>query len=161
NGLLATGAGFVVWQGRHDPGPSVVGWLGALTSAGTLALFVGLAALGMAAIEGWVLIQLLRQNGRLLGRVEALEAQVAANNNPAPPPHPGALALGSPARAFPLSALEGCERRLKEFLDKPRVIVFFSPQCGFCQQMAPRIGRLPDGGASLLLVGQGDAEEHR
>src|SRR5204862_5533128 len=61
---------------RHDPGPSVVGWLGALSTAETLVLLVGLVVLGVLAIEGWALIQLLGQNGRLLARLRSEERRV-------------------------------------------------------------------------------------
>ena len=161
NGLLGTGAGFVVWQGRHDPGPSVVSWLGGLSPTETLVLLVGLVVLGVLAIEGWAVIQLLGQNGRLLARLEALEAKVGIDRDQTAPQVAEALPLGSRAPDFTLPDLDGRKRGLDEFLGKPRVIVFFSPQCGFCRQMAPSIGQLPDRGASLLLVSNGDPEEHR
>ena len=161
NGLLGTGAGFVVWQGRHDPGPSVVSWLGGLSPTGSLVLLVGLVVLGVLAIEGWAVIQLLGQNGRLLARLEALEAKVGTDRDQTATQVAEALPLGSRAPDFTLPDLDGRKRGLDEFLGKPRVIVFFSPQCGFCRQMAPSIGQLPDRGASLLLVSHGDPEEHR
>src|SRR5438105_4654679 len=75
-------AAFVAWLGRVDPGPSAVGWLGALTAPERLSLGIGATALGLAASMAWLWMQLLRQHGRLLVRVEALEASLAAGGAP-------------------------------------------------------------------------------
>src|SRR5215208_3574986 len=73
NGVLAAVAGFVVWRGYGGAGPSAVGWLAGLSTAQLLGLSVGVVLLGMVAAQWWFLLALLRQNGRLAMRVEALE----------------------------------------------------------------------------------------
>src|SRR6266852_5287295 len=77
---------------------------------------------------------------------------------PAPPP--AGLELGTPAPAFALPDLAGRERRLEDFLGKPLLVTFFSTTCGYCQQMAPRLGELPEDGPRVLLISNGDADEH-
>lgn len=92
-----------------------------------------------------------------------------AREDPAPAPaapsraarNPDELPIGTPAPDFVLPDLEGRERRLQEFLGRPLLVVFFNPQCGFCSQMAPRLGQLPAAGPRVLLLSRGDPEEHR
>jgi hypothetical protein len=51
-------------------------------------LLVGLFGVGLLAGEGWLLFQIMSQQGRLLLRVEAIEAEPAANGMPPQPvPH--------------------------------------------------------------------------
>src|SRR5215208_2650336 len=73
NGALAALAGFVLWAGYDGVGPSAVSWLGTLSAAQIAGLVVGLVV-----AQWWFLTRLLRQNGRLLVRVEALEEAVAS-----------------------------------------------------------------------------------
>jgi len=116
-----------------------------------------------------VIYLLVRQHGRLLlaqdelrerlDKTEqtllSLPAQFAevrqamqAVQAPAAPPMPAGLPIGSPAPEFALPDLDGKERKLQEFLGEPLLTVFFNPQCGFCQQMAPQLGQLPQEGSA-------------
>lgn len=102
------------------------------------------AILVFAAIGGGALmvLQLLRQNGRLLLRIEALEARFAgANMAPfatAPQPILG-LPIGSPAPSFEGVHLAGGKISLDELLQdqKPLVLVFSDPDCGPCNALLP------------------------
>ena len=163
NVILAAVAGFVVWQGPNAAGPSVVGWLGGLAPAELAGFGAGLLLLLLVMVEGWGLLQLLRQNGRLLVRLEALEAKlgVGSAHDHATAETPEGLPIGSPAPEFALPDLEGRERRLREFLGRPLLVIFFSPQCGYSLQMAPQLGELSEDGPRVLLVSRGDPEERR
>jgi peroxiredoxin len=77
-----------------------------------------------------------------------------------PATQPAALDVGAPAPDFNLPDLAGRHRRLGDFLGRQRLLVFWDPQCGFCQQMAPRIAQLPDP-SRLLLVTRRAPEETR
>src|SRR5918999_4688404 len=80
NAVLAALAGFVVWSGYEGgggAGPSALSWLGALSAAQLLSLLGGVVVLALFAGQWWFLVHLLRQNGRLLGRLEAVEATLA------------------------------------------------------------------------------------
>jgi Methylamine utilisation protein MauE len=81
NEALAAIAGLLVWQGWEGyVGPSALGWIVALSSTRLLGLAGGLLVLGLLAAQWWFLLHLLRQNGRLLVRLEALESSIAAGS---------------------------------------------------------------------------------
>src|ERR671911_405760 len=77
NGVLAAIAGFVLWAGYEGAGPSALSWVGALSTAQLLSLVGGVLVLFLLAGQWWFLVHLLRQNGRLLVRLEAVEATLA------------------------------------------------------------------------------------
>ena len=80
NGVLAAIAGFVLWAGYEGGvGPSAISWLGALSAAQLLSLVGGVVVLSLLAGQWWFLVHLLRQNGRLLVRLEAVEASLATD----------------------------------------------------------------------------------
>jgi len=146
NGVLAAVAGFVVWQGYNGAGPSMVGWLGGLSSAQLVALLVGLVVLGLLTSQWWFLVHLLRQNGRLLVRLEALEARLGAaggapSQNGVPTQPPAGLPVGSQAPDFNLSGLYGEKLTLESLRSsgKPVMLLFTDPNCGPCTAMLPEI----------------------
>lgn len=110
NGTLAAVAGFVVWEGRDGAGPSAVAWLGTLSAVQLVALVMGLVVVGLLAAQWWFLVHLLRQNGRLLMRLEVLEQSVAQGDSAAPSANgvsASGLAVGTQAPPFSLSGLYG------------------------------------------------------
>ncbi len=171
NGALAAVAGFVVWQGYHGgAGPSVVSWLGGLSTSQFVALVVGLVVLGVLAAQWWLLVHLLRQNGRLLMRMEALEARLGvggtlpSQNGVAQPP--AGLPIGASAPDFSLSGLYGETLTLESLraLDKPVMLFFTDPNCGPCNALLPEIGRWQQEHAEKLtvsLISRDDPEENR
>jgi peroxiredoxin len=122
-------------------------------------------------LGGWLGYQLLRQNGRLLLHLEALEkrlAQPATAPTAAPSPAaapPSGLPLGSVAPPFELPDLAGERRALAAFRGRRLLLIFFNPLCGFCTRMAPDLAALPTDGAEgrplPLLVTSGDVEATR
>src|SRR4029453_5375559 len=115
NGVLAAIAGFVLWAGSEGgAGPSALSWLGALSAAQLLGLLGGVLVLALLAGQWWFLVHLLRQNGRLLVPLEALEATLAQGGGVAAPSANGTpvnqaegLPVGSEAPEFGLSGLHG------------------------------------------------------
>ena len=71
------------------------------------------------------------------------------------------LPLGSEAPAFAIADLEGNERTLQDYRGAPFVLAFFSDTCGYCKDMAPRLGGLGEDARHLVLVSHGDVEAHR
>jgi len=126
-----------------------------------------IAAMVVAWVFALVLVFLLygmtRQQGELLARVASVEQSLRELlqrpvGTPAPAPAPVApqpqltlLEPGAKAPEFRLADLQGRQRRLRDFLGRPLVLIFFDPQCGFCQRLAPQLGEL-DGAARVLLV---------
>jgi peroxiredoxin/uncharacterized membrane protein YphA (DoxX/SURF4 family) len=152
NGGLAGLAAFVAWQGWRDAGTSATVLVEWARPAELVALSVLLAG-------GWFGYQLLRQQGRLLVRIEALEAALAANrqqptalaperpavvqhqsNGSGPRPQVG-LPIGSPIDVS-LPDLDGNRVSLAAYRGKRVLLVHWSPQCGFCDLIAPELAGL-------------------
>jgi uncharacterized membrane protein YphA (DoxX/SURF4 family) len=173
NGVLAAVAGFVVWEGRDGGGvgPSAVGWLGGLSTAQTAGLVGGLVLLGVLIAQWWILTHLLRQNGRLLVRLEALEGRIGAGDAPPAPPENDAqpaagLPVGSAAPAFGLSGLYAETLTLDALRapGKPVLLLFTDPNCGPCTALLPEIGRWQrehTAELALSVISRGTTEENR
>jgi len=118
----------------------------------------------LIAIGAWLAYQLVRQNGRILLRLEAIEER------PGKPPSedrrkPAGLSIGTPAPDFQLPDLAGMRRKLSEFRGKDVLLLFFGPNCGFCTRMAADLAALPadgTGGRPIpIVVTNGAADENR
>jgi peroxiredoxin len=123
-----------------------------------LALLVGQAAL---------LLQVLRQQGRILLRLDALDPRANGGGVAAQPPAAIAgLPIGSPAPGFRLDGLDGESTTLEDLLAnaKPVLLLFTNPNCGPCQALLPEVGRWQgEHGAtlSIALVSEGTAADNR
>jgi len=168
--VLAVVAGFVVWQGWNgNVGPSAFGWLGALSAPQLLVLAGGVVVLGLLAGQWWFLLHLLRQNGRLLVRVEALEANIGPGGvvpSGNGTPQAAGLPVGSHAPGFNLSGLHGETLTLESLRSAggPVMLLFTDPNCGPCTAMLPEIGRWQEEHSEKLtvsLISRGDPEENR
>lgn len=122
----------------------------------------------LIAIGTWLAYQLVRQNGRILLRLEAIEQELgsdARGRAGAKRQEAGGLPLGTVAPNFELPDLMGVRRKLSEFRQKNVLLVFFNPQCGYCTKMAADLAALStEGGdqrAVPVVVTTGDAEENR
>src|SRR5215212_2512388 len=175
NGVLAAIAGFVLWAGYEGgAGPSALSWVGALSTAQLLALLVGVLVLALLAGQWWFLVHLLQQNGRLLVRLEAVEATLAEggsvlatsqNGTPVRQEAEG-LPVGSEAPDFSLSGLYGETFTLEALRTpgKPVMMLFTDPGCGPCNAMLPEVGRWQEEYAqklTLTLISRGEVEENK
>src|SRR5215211_575443 len=175
NGALAAIAGFVLWAGYEGgAGPSALSWVGALSTAQLLALLVGVLVLALLAGQWTFLVHLLRQNGRLLVRLEAVEATLAeggsvlATSQNGTPVHQEVegLPVGSEAPQFSLSGLYGETFTLEALRSsgKPLMMLFTDPGCGPCNALLPEVGRWQEEHAhklTLSLVSRGQVEENK
>jgi methylamine dehydrogenase accessory protein MauD len=145
-GLLA---GFVAVAGWSGAGPDALGWLADLAPR-ERAIVIGLLALGAAVTAiGWLCWLLLRQNGRLLLRLDAVEgepggqaarsASVAETDRP-----PEGLPVGTAAPAFAAHDLDGEPVALDSLLARglPVALFFTDPACGACDPLLPLVARV-------------------
>jgi peroxiredoxin/uncharacterized membrane protein YphA (DoxX/SURF4 family) len=172
NGALAAVAAFLVWRGwEGEAGPSALGWVGVLSVAQLLGLAGGLLVLGLLIAQWWFLFGLLRQNGRLLARLGAVEESLAAAGLAPAPSENGAepaygLPVGTPAPAFSLRDLGGEEVTLDSLCaaGRPVLLLFIDPDCEPCDDLLPEVRRWQEGHAGVLTVtpiSRGAPEESR
>ncbi len=101
NAVLSAAAGFVVWQGQADPGPDLIRWPVEQMTFGRAAFLSVVLGLALAGAQVALLVQILRQQGRILLRLDALDARSAGVN--AALQQQGrveGLPVGSPAPSF-------------------------------------------------------------
>jgi peroxiredoxin len=120
----------------------------------------------IVAVGAYLFFLLVRQNGRLLIRLDLLEASVQRlGQTQLGAPRPSGLPIGSLAPAFALPDLNGVQHSLEEFAGQRLLLTFFSPTCGFCRQIAPALAAIPtdgkDGTPSLLVITSGDPVANR
>jgi peroxiredoxin len=175
NGALAAVAGFVLWEGFDGAGPSALAWLGALSTALLLGIIGGVVVLVLLAGQWGFLVHLLRQNGRLLVRLEAVEATlaegeggsvVAPSANGTPVHQAEGLPVGSAAPDFSLAGLHGETLTLDALRSsgKPVMMLFTDPGCEPCSALLPDVGRWQEEHAhklTLALLSRGHPGENK
>jgi len=107
----------------------------------TLGLALAWAAILVGCWLGW---QLLRQNGRLLLRLDELEERLDELEF-GEDEQPAGLRLGSEAPSFELPGLAGDRLSLAQFRGRPLLVIFFNPGCGFCRVLLPRLKDVEEG----------------
>jgi hypothetical protein len=104
---------------------------------------------------------LLRQNGRLLVRLEALESRLEAggavpsqNGGGAAHPQAAGLPVGSQAPDFGIRGLHGETLTLNSLraVGKPVMLIFTEPNCGPCDAPLPEIGRWQEAHSEKLTI---------
>jgi peroxiredoxin/uncharacterized membrane protein YphA (DoxX/SURF4 family) len=153
--LLLALAGFVAVAGWDDAGASLTGWADGLT-AGEIAAVVALAVLALAtALHVSFSYQLLKQNGRLVARVDALER--AANGV-------RGLRVGDTAPPFWVRALDDRLVGVEELVaDGPVLLVFGDARCESCDAVLAAVGRaaFDTDGRRVVVVAGGSMEDNR
>ena len=119
----------------------------------------------------FVLLQLLKQQGRILLRLDNLE-RVTASPAPAVRTRPlsesrivrDGLKAGTPAPGFSLPEINGGTVSLEQFRGRKVLLVFSDPHCGPCDMVAPDLVRFHrkhgNNGLAVIMVGRGDAEQN-
>jgi peroxiredoxin len=115
-------------------------------------------------LMAWSLLQVLRQHGRLLLRVEALEARIGTDEAPGRAELAG-LPPATPFPPFLLPSLDNGEVALEQFRGERVLLVHWSPDCGYCRQIAPDLARVQETlrkrKTELVLVSYGSPEANR
>jgi peroxiredoxin len=155
-------------------------------SGGWIVIIV-LAWLAVMAV-GWLAWQLLRQNGRILLRLDDIEerlhelesgeAQEVAETSLAEEAkasrfgnrslarsriNRSGLKAGTPAPEFRLPRLDGGELSLEEFRGHQLLLIFSDPHCGPCNALAPALQKFhrehPE--LAMLMISRGEPKENR
>lgn len=119
-------------------GEGVASWL-------LVAGLIGVLTLLLAVIvEGWFIVNLLQQNGRLLIRLEKIEAHLGIQRDAGSVPQEmTGLPPGTAAPAFELPDLNGNPHQLLQplSLGKRLLLIFINPHCAACEELLPDITR--------------------
>jgi peroxiredoxin len=142
---------------------------------GTAALWAAIGLLGvLQAALGLLVLHLVKQQGRLLLRLETLErrppaavppgdGQAAASSGQ--PAAPSGLSVGTLIEPFRLPSIAGGTVALEDFRGKRVLLVNWHPACGFCSEIAADLAllepKLRARNIELLLASAGGAEENR
>ena len=168
NLVLAAIALFAVIFGRTGAGLDLWSWLSRLSLPQRLELFGGVIVLAVLAAALWLLWHVLRQQGRLLLRLEEMETRLAsAGLAPQASSTPLAgLEVGTPAPAFSLADVRGETRTLQDLLErsKPVLLLFADPGCGPCAALLPEVGRWQRDYAqklTLAVISRGSREANQ
>jgi peroxiredoxin len=128
----------------------------------TLIIFGSVLPWLLVGVGCWLGVLLVRQYGRILLRLDAMEKRLG---RAAAPPRPSGLPVGSVAPDFELPDLAGARHTLAQFRGRRVLLIFSNPGCGFCVRMMPALAALPpeggDGRPVPLVVTGGDAEANR
>ena len=147
NTTLLGGAALVLAQGRGGGYTSATAWMAHLDAAEVTSVAAAGLAVSLGCLGGWFGLEMLKQHGGLLRRIDALEAVLAASGLTPPGIQErggvvvAGLPVGAPAPAFSAQSLGGDSVALHDLLAAgvPLLLLFTDPQCGPCDALMPEI----------------------
>jgi uncharacterized membrane protein YphA (DoxX/SURF4 family) len=165
-------AAILVAVGAGDWAPMSLGHELGRASIGTALALVGLLAAALAiAFLAWFAVSVVHQNGRMLARIESLEA---ALGGPAPAGHAHRLTFDAPkdrlragalAPDFAVHDLSGEARTLATLLAgrDQLLLTFLSAECGPCSTLLPEVAdwQRATGGPGVAVIASGSMERNR
>lgn len=176
NAILAAAAAAALLAGQGAAKLNPAAWVTHVDIVPMALAAVVLVLLLVGAAEGWFLLELLRQHGRILKRLEHLEARHGTGVAPTPivpgaatqprvAGHAEALAIGQAAPEFKLPALAGGLTSLSDLLARrrPVLLLFSDPGCRPCNALLPDAARWQRDLAENLtvaLVSRGTREQN-
>lgn len=118
--------------------------------------------------EAWFALHMLDQNGRLMVRLESLEAKVAQGVkdqiDQISPSNMG-LAPGTLLNNFALPVLGGGTMTLSQWRGRKVALIFLSPRCIHCEKMLPDLVKaLPQGtdaDPAAVIISSGNVEDNQ
>jgi methylamine dehydrogenase accessory protein MauD len=163
NGLLIAIA--VVPLAAASPGASPWRWIDGLDTTQTWLLAAVVALAVALAAQSAFLVSLLRQHGRILIRLDALELGSASPGAAVPGQAGYGLPVGDPAPDFELPDVTGRPVALAYLraAGRPVLLLFTDPECGPCSALMPEIAgwqREYTDVVTIALVSRGSAREH-
>jgi peroxiredoxin/uncharacterized membrane protein YphA (DoxX/SURF4 family) len=176
NAALAVLAAFVTISGfvYGNPGPGLTEVFGGLSAFEWVMLAIAIILLAALAGIGWLLVHLLGQNGRLLVRLDRIEAAledadieiVDDDDEDDELEEEEGLPVGAPAPAFSLSGLYGETMTLDSLraAEKPVLLLFTDPSCGPCNAMMSDVAKWQrdlSEKLTIAVISRGSLEENR
>jgi peroxiredoxin/uncharacterized membrane protein YphA (DoxX/SURF4 family) len=178
NAVLAVLAAFVAVSGfaNDNVGPALTEVFQGLSTFEWVMLAIGVVLLAALAGVTWLLVHLLGQNGRLLVRLDRIEAaledadiEIADDDDDDEEDEDEeaeGLPFGAPAPAFSLSGLYGETMTLDALraAEKPVLLLFTDPSCGPCNAMMGDVGKWQRELAEKLTIAvitRGSLEDNR
>ena len=161
NLVLAGIAGVVLWQGPQYVGLEYV--ISAFNRTGAVIIVLALVVVGQAVVGVVVLYHLLRQNGRMIARLDAIESKLGLVLEQ---PQPVGLPVNSQAPAFSLADLDNAIVTLDTLRGsgQPILLFFSEPGCSACDTILPDVGTWQREHAERLVIvpiSRGKAEVNR
>ena len=108
---------------------------------------------------GLFLYQVLKQQGRILLRLDELKPEAAGISTPAD------LEIGTRVKDFEAVDLTGKTASLADFKDGRVLLIYWNPACGFCDMLAAELAQLQrelkKNNTEVVLVAYGDVESNR
>ncbi|HEU4697698.1 MAG TPA: redoxin domain-containing protein [Gemmatimonadales bacterium] len=158
NGALAAIAAVVLGWGGRSSEITGLGGVGLGVATG-VALGTAVLGLGVALIEGWLLLNMLRQQGRLLLRLERAEKVLHLAEG-------SGLLVGESAPDFELPTLDGDRLSLASLrlAGRPVLLFFMDPRCGPCELVLPDVARWQRehvGRVTIAAISDGTPEANR
>jgi thiol-disulfide isomerase/thioredoxin len=157
NGVLITLAAIAIIGSVAEPAPSAVAWIGDLDATQGALLAAAIALVATFAIAGAAVLSLMRSYGRVLVRLDRVEASLAelgfeVGDEPAAPMV--GLDPGSDAPWFLTTRLDGRGVSRDDLLTEGRstLLLFTSPHCGPCAALLPEVARWQAEHADVLRV---------
>jgi methylamine dehydrogenase accessory protein MauD len=142
NGLLATCAVFLIFSSE------VTSHLGAIRGTreflrpGLLPGILAVIAICALMLQGWIILRVTRQHGRMLIRLGNIELALRSAGIPFPDiAQPKQLQVGAAAPLFELPSLSGDKISLRDLcaLGRPVLLIFTDPDCSPCNALLPEI----------------------
>jgi peroxiredoxin len=179
NAALLVVAAFAAVGGWREPGLSATAWVAGVDTPWLVAGATGTLLATFIGFQVWFSLQLLKQNGRLLGRLENLEGalQGSIGVEPSTPLAveaaplggrlgEGGLPIGATAPEFELEDADGQVLSVASLLasGRPLLLIFSDAGCGPCTAIMPEIARWQREHAQRLeiaVVASGDRERNR
>jgi hypothetical protein len=150
NALLGVVAAVVL-----APGPGAAGQLSWTATAIA-------TAVGAALLVGWLIVELLRRNGRLLARIDELEQALGEAGLEIPDGSVPMARAGEPAPPFALADLDGRPVTSRDLGVPGRrlILLFASPSCRPCRVALRRLAAR-EAEPAVAVIGEGTADAWR
>jgi peroxiredoxin/uncharacterized membrane protein len=158
NAALIACSIIIIWSGRHTYVRSVTDLIFLLTESEIVIGAVAIFAIAGCSATVWFLLRLLEQNGRLIKRIEVLEAAAGSRADdkiwPSAERQRQGLAVGAPAPNFSVESIDGKLATLRDLIEpgKQLLLVFIQIGCGPCTSMIPSIRRWQIVYSSVMTV---------